>query len=426
MVSRLHLVALLGLLVLMGTASLASNQHTAPPDGQVTLDSEAPSPTSEGPPSSSSPPPLEADGADSTDPLSLSPEHAQAVEDDPAPPQTKEEEEAEKKVLRREQLLDEAFALRFDSQGKQIDENMPRVVSLFEEAAGLGSDEALLGMGEVFMEGYGEVLPNFEKAIESFRKAAESGYADAQFNLGFLLSLGFGGEKDEAEAITNYYFASTGGSHEASLALGYRHLHGYGVPRSCEAAIRYYTKVAEHVVSDLANEDVSPVVVEKARLSKEEKHSQTPEEEADVIDFYQHSAESGDVGAQVAMGQLHYFGARGVEQNHERAARYFRAAAEQGDPAAMTNLANMHVHGLGVKQNNETAFELFSRAAKEGEVAAQNGLGFMYMHGRGVKQSYKEAFKFFKKAADQGSADAQYNIGVLYFSMYFIYICICC
>lgn len=32
------------------------------------------------------------------------------------------------------------------------------------------------------------------------------------------------------------------------MALGYRHMHGLGVPRSCQAAVLYYNPVAEQVV----------------------------------------------------------------------------------------------------------------------------------------------------------------------------------
>jgi len=41
------------------------------------------------------------------------------------------------------------------------------------------------------------------------------------------------------------YFAAVGGSHLARLSVGYRHLYGYGVPKKCEAALAYYTQVAE-------------------------------------------------------------------------------------------------------------------------------------------------------------------------------------
>src|SRR6185295_18797703 len=97
----------------------------------------------------------------------------------------------------------------------------------------------------------------------------------------------------------------------------------YNVPKSCDAAVSYYQPVAEHVVHELESDGVG-TIIEKARLSDEASRvSGATQDDDDVIQFYQASAENGDVGAQVALGQLSLYGARGVEQNPERAARYF-------------------------------------------------------------------------------------------------------
>ena len=38
----------------------------------------------------------------------------------------------------------------------------------------------------------------------------------------------------------------------------------------------------------------------------------------DMLMYYEHSAENGDVNAQSMLGQLYYYGARGVGQNYEQ------------------------------------------------------------------------------------------------------------
>ena len=50
------------------------------------------------------------------------------------------------------------------------------------------------------------------------------------------------------EALAHYYFAAAGNDSFARVALGYRHMHGLGVPRSCQTAVLYYQPVAEQVV----------------------------------------------------------------------------------------------------------------------------------------------------------------------------------
>ena len=49
-------------------------------------------------------------------------------------------------------------------------------------------------------------------------------------------------------AILNYYFAASGNDSVAQMALGYRHMHGLRVPRSCQSAVLYYNPLAEQVV----------------------------------------------------------------------------------------------------------------------------------------------------------------------------------
>ena len=62
------------------------------------------------------------------------------------------------------------------------------------------------------------------------------------------------------EALAHYYFAAAGNDSAARMALGYRHMHGLGVPKSCQAALLYYQPVAEHVVELTRLPNVLPVV----------------------------------------------------------------------------------------------------------------------------------------------------------------------
>ena len=42
-------------------------------------------------------------------------------------------------------------------------------------------------------------------------------------------------------ALLHYYFAAAGNDSFAQLALGYRHAHGLGVPKSCQSSVRVQT-----------------------------------------------------------------------------------------------------------------------------------------------------------------------------------------
>jgi len=65
-------------------------------------------------------------------------------------------------------------------------------------------------------------------------------FTGAHEELGFAHSTGWGGAKEDTSlAILHQYFAAMGGDQRAQMAMGYRHLHGVGTPRSC-AAVRLF------------------------------------------------------------------------------------------------------------------------------------------------------------------------------------------
>ena len=66
--------------------------------------------------------------------------------------------------------------------------------------------------------------------------------------------------------------------------------------------------------------------------------------------------------------------------------KWFRLAAEQGDPNALYALGLMYQNGQGVPQNYIEAVKWFRFAVLWGRANAQYNLGFMYANGQGVPQ----------------------------------------
>jgi TPR repeat protein len=73
--------------------------------------------------------------------------------------------------------------------------------------------------------------------------------------------------------------------------------------------------------------------------------------------------------------------------------------AEQGDPAALTQLGFMYQHGRGVPQAYVAAVDMYIRAAEQGNPTAQYLLGLMFDKGQGVVQDYIIAYKWLNLAA---------------------------
>ncbi|MCV6615908.1 MAG: sel1 repeat family protein, partial [Cellvibrionaceae bacterium] len=62
------------------------------------------------------------------------------------------------------------------------------------------------------------------------------------------------------------------------------------------------------------------------------------------------SAEAGDAGAQVNVGEIFEKGL-GTEPNYEMAALWYRKAAEQGNRRGQFNIGSLYEQGLGVSKD---------------------------------------------------------------------------
>jgi SEL1 protein len=312
----------------------------------------------------------------------------------------------------------DGFVLAASAGGKALVSSV-----LGSVGAGAGGGESWVGEreGSFASTAVRNALLDRGKAVELFQRAAELGNATAQFRLGTLFATGaLGVEKSAVKAALHYYFAALGGSVEASMALGFRHSVGLGVPKDCRAAVAYYELAANAVADQTERDGVSPIN-DRDRLTLDRKtrgysgrSSRGMDEE--VVDYYKHAAEKGDVSATLMLGQVYFYGARGVTRDHRRALEFFRAAAAQGDPTAQAHLGHMLIKGMGGRQDVTSAMGNLTAAAEAGSASGLNGLGYMHLYGLGVKADPDKARKYFNDAAEAGNAEAYYNLGALYVS----------
>lgn len=96
------------------------------------------------------------------------------------------------------------------------------------------------------------------------------------------------------------------------------------------------------------------------------------------------------------------------------AARWFHAAAEQGEPNAETNLGIMNATGQGESQDLAEAVRWFRMAAEQGQPRSEDVLGRAYATGLGVEKNDAEALQWYLKSAALGLADAQLRAGISY------------
>jgi eukaryotic-like serine/threonine-protein kinase len=126
-------------------------------------------------------------------------------------------------------------------------------------------------------------------------------------------------------------------------------------------------------------------------------------------------AAGGDRDAQYAIG-FFYDRGLGIKQDLEKAAIWYRKAAEQGHRSAQVNLAIMYDSGEGVPKSDEEAFNWYLKAGDQDDPEAQNAIGVFYATGQGRPKDDTAAVLWFTKAAKQKYAKALKNLGDMYYN----------
>ncbi|MBF0270789.1 MAG: SEL1-like repeat protein [Magnetococcales bacterium] len=122
-------------------------------------------------------------------------------------------------------------------------------------------------------------------------------------------------------------------------------------------------------------------------------------------------ADQGDVAAMREMAERHLKG-DGFSKDLTVALNWYRQAAKQGDAVSRFELATAYASGNGVPKNEEKAAEYYEQAAQQGHPKAQARLAEVLENGHGIKADAAKALEWHEKAAKQGDANSQYKMGV--------------
>ena len=174
-------------------------------------------------------------------------------------------------------------------------------------------------------------------SVEELSRAAELGDSKAQFDLGYMYTIGIGDfEADSAEALRWYRRSAEQGFARAQSVLGSAYAHGHSLEQGFTQAATW------------------------CRLG----------------------AEQGDAEGQLCMALL-YAGGCGVEQDDTESARWYRLAADQGEGQAQARLGDMYANGEGgVQQDPVEADKWYRRAVEPGTYHPKKVAGFEFFSGR--------------------------------------------
>jgi len=222
------------------------------------------------------------------------------------------------------------------------------------EAAGRGHVGAMNNLGHMYDSRFGL---DMAKAREWFRKSAEHGYAEGQFN--YALHSG----DNPAELEKWLRKAADQGHGIAQYFLAKRYRDGNEPARDMDEALRFMRLAAEQGLH-LAQVDLAAMLV------------------------------SGN----------------GIPLDYAEAAGWYRRAAEQDNVEAQFMLGLLLDEGLGVRQDYEEASTWYAKAVERDDVDAQVRLGLMYAEGRGVQQDMNKAVKLLQDRLPQWAMAEQTTI----------------
>ena len=266
------------------------------------------------------------------------------------------------------------------------------------------------------------------KAVKWFRKAAERGFADAQYRLGWCYDSGNGVTQDKEEAVKWYrkaakhghkqsqdtlrtlfagteedFQAAEQGNSQAQFQLAEQYYNAKNIPNNYIEAAKWYRKAAEQGNAE-AQKSLGSCYFNGSGVAKDA---------AEAVKWYRKAAEQEDAEAQKNLGNCYLTGT-GVAKDQAEAVKWYRKAAEKGFADAQFNLGLCYAKGWGIAEDETNAAEWYLKASEKGFMKAQYNLGLCYFFGKGIAKDQVKAAKWFYKAAEQKHADAQYNLGVCY------------
>ena len=330
-----------------------------------------------------------------------------------------------------ENVVVEEKAVMEEEAQDEIDEEE---VKAAEEAAELEVAKEYYEKGRAAL--YGTEV-NLEEAYQSFIKAKELGYTDANFYLGVLCDW-YSYPKQDFEAARAFYETCKENPY-AQISLAFLYKNGQGVEQDEEKAkkmfqaiidqgcvegylgIAAFAKGEENYQSALdafnkVLEGTEQIYLCDAMNSIGYMYANgegVEQDYAKAMEWYEKAADLGDSDAINYIGYM-YLNGLGVEQDYGKAMEWFEKAVDLENSNAMDNIAVMYENGMGVEQDYGKAMEWFEKAANLGDFIAMDNIALMYENGLGVEQDYGKAMEWFKKAADLGDSNAMHLLGYMF------------
>jgi TPR repeat protein len=268
-------------------------------------------------------------------------------------------------------------------------------VEHFRRAANMGNANSQYNLGVIFGAGVG-VRQNDAEAIVWFRKAAEQGVANAQHNLGVLYFNGRGVKQDVVQAESWFRKAAEQGHEQAREAIDLLGSEGLATVRIEPTAAR-----PNHVDDDA---DPEQLFLQAGHLWFGSAGTKNPTQ---AVQLFEKAADKGSSEAAAFLSTIYHSGGRGVVAvDLVKASTWNRRAAELGDGAAHFLTQLLSPESGASDERLMVRMDLINDAIA-GNPQSQYEAGLCYLNGDEVEKDESRGNEWMLRAAEQGHAEAQ-------------------
>jgi TPR repeat protein len=233
---------------------------------------------------------------------------------------------------------------------------LPPDMAALKVKAEQGDASSQLALGLRYKES-DKLTSDSDEAIKWFRKAADQGNAEAQFEVGNFYStrgkLSY--EERKAEARKWFYKAAEQGNLKAQETLGTQYMYGTVAQGADPVEAMKWLKKADEQGSKLAPYGIGWLYERGLGVTKDND---------EAIKWFMKSADRGYVLAMTHLGGGQCRTGEGLEKDPVKVANWFRKAADYGDDTAYQALGYLYANGLGVEKSNAEAYFWHSQSSK--------------------------------------------------------------
>lgn len=272
---------------------------------------------------------------------------------------------------------------------------------------------------------YYESVDDMDKANHYYELAADSGYPEAQFFMGYRLENGFGGPVDLVRANKYYKLSADNGNGDAQYRYSKNLREGKGVEKD-EKAADHYLELARSSHKKMVQEHSQlPDDFDSLKLLAD--NEQNPramlavayhyESSGDIDNankYYRMSADHGSAEAQLVMGVRLENGIN-IEKNCKEALIFYRESSKNGNRDAKTRVEQIEHPERHLELFDAKTFaglpddvpQLLTLAGKGNHKAGMRAAMILDMDGK-----HEEARKYWERSANSGDVNAQLLLGM--------------